>query len=80
MLKIGSVRWKGRCHKHPSYDPQTDGLGGIRGGCTRCDLLLEIWMAHSKLVRLMRDFGVRDDRKAARSTEEQSRQMSLLDS
>jgi hypothetical protein len=80
MLKLGSVRWKGRCAKHPGYDPAFDGLGGIRGGCKRCEMLLEIWTHHSKMVRLMREFGTRDDAKARREQEpEEGRQMSLLD-
>ena len=78
MLKIGSVRWKGRCLRHPRYDPEADGLGGIRGGCRRCNLLLEIWTAHSRLVGLMREFGTRDESKAP-VRESESRQMSLLD-
>lgn len=79
MLKIGSIRWKGRCTKHPAYDPEFDGIGGIRGGCRRCDLLLEIYTAHTKMVRLMREFGTRDEVKVAAAVETESRQMSLLD-
>lgn len=81
MVKIGSIRWKGRCKKHPGYDPATDGLGGIRGGCRRCDLLLEIWTCHANLVRLMRQFGASYDepRRAAASATTDSRQLSLLD-
>lgn len=80
MLKIGSIRWKGRCSKHQRYDPELDGLAGIRGGCRRCELLLEIWTAHSKLVRLMREFGTRDEPKPERDgAAVDSRQMSLLD-
>ena len=81
MLKIGSVRWKGRCGKHPRYDPEIDGLGGIRGGCSRCDMLLDIYQSHSKLVRLMREFGSREQPKPkpVPTPEVDSRQMSLLD-
>ena len=80
MLKLGSVRWKGRCGKHPMYDPEVDGLGGIRGGCKRCEMLLDIWTHHSKMVRLMREFGTRDDSRARREQEAaEGRQMSLLD-
>jgi hypothetical protein len=64
MLKIGSIHWKGKCSKHPRYDPKIDGLGGVRGGCKRCELLLEIYNEHAKLVRLIRTFGAgREDRK-----------------
>lgn len=80
MLKIGSIRWKGRCHKHPGYNPEIDGLGGIRGGCRRCELLLEIYSNHSTLVRLMREFGSRPDSPKARAVNgEAERQMSFLD-
>ena len=81
MLKLGSVRWKGRCGKHPGYDPEMDGLGGIRGGCRRCEMLLEIWTHHSKMVRLMREFGSRENPKQRRDEPaDTGRQMSLLDS
>jgi hypothetical protein len=81
MLKLGSVRWKGRCGKHPMYDPEMDGMGGIRGGCRRCEMLLEIWTHHSKMVRLMREFGTREDGKQRRDQPaDDARQLSLLDS
>jgi len=57
MLKIGTVKWKGKCNKHPGYIPEADGEGGIRGGCQRCRLLLEIFLHHTRLVRAMREFG-----------------------
>lgn len=80
MLKIGSIRWKGRCHKHSGYNPEMDGLGGIRGGCKRCELLLDIYAQHSSLIRLMREFGSRGDSKAKRLADRDAdRQMSLLD-
>ena len=80
MLKIGSIRWKGRCHKHPGYAPETDGLGGIRGGCKRCELLLDIFTHHAALVRLMREFGTRADGKTkAPLNGDAERQLSLLD-
>lgn len=79
MLKIGSVRWKGKCSKHPKYNPEVDGLGGIRGGCRRCDLLLDIWTHHSKMIRLIREFGTRDEPKPASPDPVDDRQLSLLD-
>ena len=80
MLKIGSIRWKGRCHKHLGYNPEIDGLGGIRGGCKRCEMLLEIYTQHTLLVRLMREFGSRlDSKPSLQSNGDQERQMSLLD-
>ena len=80
MLKIGSIRWKGRCHKHPGYTPELDGLGGIRGGCMRCQLLLDIYTQHSTLMRLIREFGTRADvRRRAVANGDAERQLSLLD-
>lgn len=80
MLRIGSIRWKGRCHKHPGYTPEVDGLGGVRGGCKRCELLLDIYTQHAALVRLIREFGTRTESKAKPLVDEDAtRQMSLLD-
>jgi hypothetical protein len=80
MLKLGSVRWKGRCGRHPQYDPEMDGLGGIRGGCRRCEMLLEIWQHHSHMMRLIREFGSRDEKRPRdNGSDYESRQMSLLD-
>lgn len=53
MVKLGTVRFKGRCDRHPGFNPH-DGLGGVRGGCKRCQLLLEIHDSHSRLVELIR--------------------------
>jgi hypothetical protein len=62
MLKLGTLRWKGRCKKHPKYDP-ADGEGAIRGGCETCHRLLQIHLTHRRLVAMMRDFGpVREKR------------------
>jgi hypothetical protein len=80
MLKIGSIRWKGRCHKHPGYTPEVDGLGGIRGGCTRCQILLDIYTHHASMIRLIREFGARPDSRAKSLVDlDAERQMSLLD-
>ncbi len=79
MLKIGVIRWKGRCAKHPKYDPVVDGLGGIRGGCKRCELLLDIHTEHDKLIRLLREFGAKASGTAKREQADLNRQMSLLD-
>ncbi|MBI2689953.1 MAG: hypothetical protein HYX27_26920 [Acidobacteria bacterium] len=53
MVKLGTIRFKGRCERHPGFDPLR-GLGGIIGGCKRCQLLLEIHDAHGRLVELIR--------------------------
>jgi hypothetical protein len=79
MVKIGVVRWKGRCSKHPRYNPEIDGLGGIRGGCRRCEMLLEIYTHHMSLVRLIREFGTRTEVSARPDETDATRQLSLLD-
>lgn len=78
MLKIGVVRWKGRCAKHPRYHPEHDGLGGIKGGCRRCELLLDIYNHHASLMRLLREFGARPEPKFKRYEPEADRQMPLF--
>jgi hypothetical protein len=77
-MQIGAVRWKGHCSKHPRYNPELDGLAGIRGGCRRCEMLLEIYKHHSALVHLIREFGTREDRLIVES-HRADRQLSLLD-
>ena len=63
MLKIGTLRWKGRCGRHPMYDP-ADGEGAIRGGCNRCQALLEIYRQHQRLIEMMLAFGPARERPA----------------
>jgi hypothetical protein len=56
MLKIGSVKWRGKCSKHPGYDPADGGIGAIKGNCERCNQLADIYEYHQKILRLMRSF------------------------
>jgi len=71
MVKLGTVRFKGRCDRHPGFHPH-DGIGGVRGGCKRCQLLLEIHDSHTRLVELIRkaknDAGPALVRRAAAAT------------
>jgi hypothetical protein len=53
MLKLGTVRFRARCARHPRYNPAIDGEAAIRGGCPKCHLLLDIFRAHRQLVSLM---------------------------
>lgn len=49
-----TLQWKGKCPKHPRYRPEIAGEGGIKGGCARCQELLELWelvMAAKRIVR-----------------------------
>jgi hypothetical protein len=62
MLKIGSIRWRGKCSRHPGFDPWIDGRGAIRGGCTRCAQLADISETHQRLVSMMRTFAPPSDR------------------
>ena len=57
MLKIENVKWHGKCQKHPMFDPESDGIGAIRGGCLRCQELQAIFVSHQRTLQLMRDFG-----------------------
>jgi hypothetical protein len=57
MLKIGSIRWRGKCARHPSFDPYADGRGAIKGGCVKCTALMEIHESHQKMIALMRSFA-----------------------
>jgi hypothetical protein len=79
MLKLGTLRWKGRCSRHPRYDPATDGEGGVRGGCTRCLRLLEIHEQHAKLVELMRGYGPMRERSRKMEKAAEARQRGLFD-
>jgi hypothetical protein len=57
MLKIGSVRWRGKCPRHPKFDPYMDGRGAIRGGCEKCAALADIHNYHVQMLALMRGFS-----------------------
>ena len=56
MLKLGTLRWKGKCARHPAYDP-VDGEAAIKGACKRCYSLLDIYIQHRRLVDMIRGFG-----------------------
>jgi hypothetical protein len=54
MLRLGTVRFRAKCPRHPRYNPAIEGEGAIKGGCPKCQLLLEIFHAHRQMVMLMR--------------------------
>ena len=58
MLKIGSIRWRGKCPRHPRFDPYLDGRAAITGGCERCTALADIYSHHVQMLALMRGFSV----------------------
>ncbi len=81
-MKIRSRKFDGRCGRHKKYNPAVDGLGGIRGGCPRCQLLFDIWRASLELNRLIRQFDPNLDdveRPKPATPEPDPRQMSLID-
>ncbi len=57
MLKIGSIRWRGKCPRHPRFDPYLDGRAAIRGGCEKCTALADIHNHHVQMLALMRRFA-----------------------
>jgi hypothetical protein len=57
MLKIGSVRWRGKCPRHPRFDPYMDGRGAIKSGCEKCTALVDIHTHHIQMLALMRGFA-----------------------
>jgi hypothetical protein len=77
MLRIGSVRWRGKCSRHPAFDPYSDGAGAIKGGCARCAALMEIYECHRKMVTLMRGFAPPVVRRKAEDSFEE-RQINLF--
>jgi len=80
-VKIRARKFDGRCAKHKTYSPAVDGPGGIRGACTRCALLCEIWEASLRLNALIRRFDPSHDdlkRPAEKAPVVDPRQMSLL--
>jgi hypothetical protein len=68
MLKIGTVRWRGKCSRHQRFDPFEDGRGGVKGGCVRCLALVEIFEMHQKMLALMRTFAPPADKKPRKSS------------
>jgi hypothetical protein len=84
-LKIRSRRFSGRCARHKGYNPAVDGRGGIRGNCARCQLLLDIYEAATKLNGLNRKFDPsHDDARPVKKRKVEPpavdpRQMSLID-
>ena len=76
MLRIGSIRWRGKCPKHPDFDPGVEGRAGIRSGCERCSSLADIYEHHARMVSMMRRFA--PPRPPRRREEPESLQASLF--
>jgi hypothetical protein len=78
-LKIRVRKFDGRCGRHKRYNPAVDGLGGVRGGCARCNLLFDIWQASLNLNLLIRQFDPNhDDLQQPPEIGPDPRQMSLI--
>ena len=54
-LKIAK-RVKAKCERHPRYNPERDGRGGIKGGCATCFSLYDLHQARLTLDSAHRDF------------------------
>ncbi len=55
MLAI-RFRWKGKCPKHPHYNPERHGEGAIKGTCATCTLLFRVYHAHRLTLQASRVF------------------------
>jgi hypothetical protein len=49
-------RVKAKCPRHPRYNPERDGRGGIIGTCTACYSLYDLQEARNKLDAAVREF------------------------
>jgi hypothetical protein len=54
-LKVAE-RVKAVCARHPRYNPERDGRGGIKGGCTTCFSLYDLHQARLSLDSAHREF------------------------
>jgi hypothetical protein len=51
-----SERVKAKCNRHPRYNPERDGRGGIKGGCSTCFSLFDLHQAKLSLDAAHREF------------------------
>ena len=59
MFKLAvrfDYRIKGRCPRHPAYNPIKDEQAGIRGGCVACHELLDAYRAYLALREAIEHF------------------------
>ena len=54
-LKV-SERVKAKCERHPRYNPERDGRGSIKGGCSTCFALYDLHQARLSLDSAHREF------------------------
>jgi hypothetical protein len=79
MLKIGAVKWHGKCPRHPMFDPEKDGISAIKGGCTRCQELLAIFESYRRTLQMMRAFAPFPAKSKEPAEPEPDRQQDLFD-
>jgi hypothetical protein len=79
MLKFGSIRFRAKCSRHPSYNPALEGEEAIRGACPKCHLLLEIYRAHRQLIDLMQQVKQEELKSPTTKTLLHDRQMDLFE-
>jgi hypothetical protein len=49
-------RIKGRCSRHPAYNPVKDDQGGIKGGCEECHALFHAYQAYLAFREAIEEF------------------------
>ena len=54
-LKVAE-RVKAKCERHPRYNPERDGRGGIKGGCSTCFSLYDLHQARLTLDSAHHEF------------------------
>jgi hypothetical protein len=54
-LKV-TERVKAKCERHPRYNPERDGRDGIKGGCSACFSLYDLYQARLTLDAAHREF------------------------
>jgi hypothetical protein len=52
-------RVKAKCQRHPKYNPEKQGRGGIIGGCSTCSDLFDLLQARIRLDAAVREFARR---------------------
>lgn len=52
-------KFKGKCPRHPHYNPAVDGFGGIKGACHDCQQLHRVWAFAIHAESAAEYFGVK---------------------
>lgn len=45
-----------KCEKHIRYNPEKDGKDGVRGACSTCLYINQVYMAHLQMIDALRNF------------------------